>query len=71
MRPNYKKIYLDMLKQDQPEKLKDPKIQTLLQNLKTTEDVLNFNIGLLTESVSISKKDYLDLEKPIVGSWSK
>jgi Ala-tRNA(Pro) deacylase len=35
------------------------------------EEVLNFNIGLLTESVSISKKDYLNLEKPIVGSWSK
>ncbi|ALR29142.1 MULTISPECIES: hypothetical protein [Chryseobacterium] len=43
MRPNYKKIYQDMLKQDQPEKLQDPKIQTLLKNLKTTEDVLNFN----------------------------
>ncbi|SEW49264.1 hypothetical protein SAMN05421841_4074 [Chryseobacterium wanjuense] len=43
MRPNYKKIYLDMLKQDQPEKLQDPKIQSLLKNLKTTEDVLNFN----------------------------
>ncbi len=43
MRPNYKKIYLDMLKQDQPEKLQDPKVQSLLKNLKTTEDVLNFN----------------------------
>lgn len=32
-----------MLKQDQPEKLQDPKIQSLLKNLKTTEDVLNFN----------------------------
>lgn len=43
MRPNYFKIYQDMLKQEQPEKLQDPKIQSLLKNLKTTEDVLNFN----------------------------
>ncbi|SIQ85428.1 hypothetical protein SAMN05880574_1295 [Chryseobacterium sp. RU37D] len=46
MRPNYKRIYLDMLQEKQPEKLKDPKIQSLLKNLKTTEDILNFN-GLI------------------------
>ncbi|WP_415325724.1 helix-turn-helix domain-containing protein [Chryseobacterium sp. MMS23-Vi53] len=37
------KIYQDMLKQEHPDKLQDPKIQSLLKNLKTTEDVLNFN----------------------------
>lgn len=35
------------------------------------EDILNFNIGLLTESLQLSKKDYLALEKPELGTWSK
>lgn len=35
------------------------------------EDVLNFNIGLLTESLRISKTDYLNIEKPIVGKFSE
>ncbi|GAA5095348.1 hypothetical protein GCM10023210_27990 [Chryseobacterium ginsengisoli] len=43
MRPNYTRIYQDMLKEKDPEKLEDPKIQHLLKNLKTTEDILNFN----------------------------
>lgn len=43
MRPNYTKIYQDMLKEKDPEKLNDPKIQNLLKKLKTTEDILNFN----------------------------
>lgn len=34
------------------------------------EDVLNFNIGLLTDSLRLSKKDYLELEKPILGSFA-
>ena len=40
MRPNYKKIYQDMLKMEYPEKLKDPKIKELLEKLNTSEDVL-------------------------------
>lgn len=50
MRPNYAKIYQDMLKQDQPDKLKEPKVQALLKNLKTTEDVLNFNELIFKQS---------------------
>ncbi len=46
-----------MLKQDQPEKLKDPKIQTLLQNLKTTEDVLNFNELVFKQSKESMKNN--------------
>ncbi|MDV7698993.1 helix-turn-helix domain-containing protein [Chryseobacterium soli] len=50
MRPNYTKIYEDMLKQDYPDKLKDPKILTLLKKLNTTEDVLKFNDKLFEQS---------------------
>lgn len=50
MRPNYTKIYEDMLKQDYPDKLKDPKIVTLLKKLNTTEDVLKFNDKLFEQS---------------------
>ena len=44
--------------------------------LKTFADVelegeLNFNVGLLTESVTLSKENYLKLENPVVGKWSK
>lgn len=35
------------------------------------EDVLNFNIGLLTESVRMNKVDYLTIEKPITGKYSE
>lgn len=50
MRPNYKKIYQDMLKLEYPEKLKDPKIKELLDKLHTTEDVLKFNDKLFKQS---------------------
>lgn len=50
MRPNYKKIYQDMLKMDYPEKLKDPKVIELLKKLNTTEDVLNFNEKIFEQS---------------------
>jgi hypothetical protein len=50
MRPNYKKIYQDMLKLEHPEKLKDPKIKELLEKLHTSEDVLNFNDKLFKQS---------------------
>jgi response regulator of citrate/malate metabolism len=50
MRPNYTKIYEDMLKQDYPDKLKDPKILALLKKLNTTEDVLKFNDKLFEQS---------------------
>lgn len=50
MRPNYKKIYYDMLRLEHPEKLKDPKIKELLNKLNTTEDVLNFNEKIFAQS---------------------
>lgn len=50
MRPNYSKIYRDMLQSEHPEKLKDPKIQRQLKKLNTTEDVLKFNEKLFQQS---------------------
>ncbi|PWN65007.1 hypothetical protein C1631_020525 [Chryseobacterium phosphatilyticum] len=50
MRPNYKKIYQDMLKMEYPEKLKDPKVKELLGKLNTTEDILKFNDKLFKPS---------------------
>ncbi len=35
------------------------------------EDVLNFNIGLLTESLQMKKEDYLKLENPILGKFTE
>jgi response regulator of citrate/malate metabolism len=57
MRPNYTKIYQDMLKAKDPEKLKDPKIQRLIKNLKTTEDVLNFNDLVFKQSRESSQNN--------------
>lgn len=50
MRPNYSKIYQDILKEQYPEKLQDPKIQQLLKNLTTTEAVLSFNDKIFKQS---------------------
>ncbi|AZB24840.1 helix-turn-helix domain-containing protein [Chryseobacterium bernardetii] len=50
MRPNYKKIYQDMLKLEYPDKLKDPKIKELLGKLDTSEDILKFNDRLFKPS---------------------
>ncbi len=35
------------------------------------ENILNFNIGLLTESLQIEKFDFINIEKPILGKYSK
>lgn len=37
----------------------------------TLVDELNFNIGLLTESMTLSREDYFKIENPIVGEFSK
>ncbi|NIF07149.1 helix-turn-helix domain-containing protein [Chryseobacterium sp. Tr-659] len=50
MRPNYKKIYHDMLRLEHPEKLQDPKIRELLERLHTSEDVLRLNEKLFKSS---------------------
>ena len=39
-----------MLRLEYPEKLKDPKVQELLEKLHTTEDVLKFNDRLFKQS---------------------
>lgn len=39
-----------MLKADHPEKLEDPKIQKLLNGLRTTEEILNFNDLIFEQS---------------------
>ncbi|EJL70041.1 helix-turn-helix domain-containing protein [Chryseobacterium populi] len=50
MRPNYRKIFQDMLQLEHPDKLEDPKIRELLKKLNTTEEVLNFNDKLFKQS---------------------
>ncbi|MEY8761447.1 helix-turn-helix domain-containing protein [Chryseobacterium tongliaoense] len=50
MRPNYRKIFHDMLQLEHPDKLEDPKIRELLKKLNTTEEVLNFNDKLFKQS---------------------
>ncbi|RKS95955.1 helix-turn-helix domain-containing protein [Chryseobacterium defluvii] len=50
MRPNYKKIFHDILKKEHPEKLKDPSIKRLLSKLNTTEDVLKLNEKIFKQS---------------------
>lgn len=43
MRPNYTKIYTDLILERQPEMLTDLKIQTLISDLTTVEKVLKLN----------------------------
>jgi prolyl-tRNA editing enzyme YbaK/EbsC (Cys-tRNA(Pro) deacylase) len=38
---------------------------------ESLEDILNFNCGLLTESIQLKKSDYLVAENPIIGNFSK
>ncbi|ALR29416.1 MULTISPECIES: hypothetical protein [Chryseobacterium] len=56
MRPNYKRIYHDILKDQHPEKLKDAKVLYLLDNLKTMEDILRIN-ALVCDSSGKSSKN--------------
>jgi Ala-tRNA(Pro) deacylase len=44
-------------------------IQTYADN--NLEETLNFNIGLLTESLQLKKEDYVKLEQPIMGDYSE
>lgn len=50
MKPNYSKIYHDLLLTEHPEKLKDVKIKELLQNLNTSDEVIKFNEKLFAQS---------------------
>lgn len=57
MRPNYNKIYQDMLKLEYPDKLKEPKIKELLKKLNTSEDVLKLNEKLFEQSKESSQNN--------------
>lgn len=50
MKPNYTKIYHDLLLEEYPEKLKDGKVKELLQNLNTSDEVIKFNEKLFEQS---------------------
>ncbi|RNA63301.1 helix-turn-helix domain-containing protein [Chryseobacterium nematophagum] len=50
MRPNYHKIYTDIIEIEYPEKLNDPKIKNLLKKLNTTADVLKINHLIFKQS---------------------
>lgn len=47
-------------------------VQTLLdQSLIDQGELMNFNVGLRTESLRLNVKDYLELEKPIIEHFTK
>ncbi|MBW7676183.1 helix-turn-helix domain-containing protein [Chryseobacterium chendengshani] len=50
MKPNYTKIYHDLLLEEYPEKLKDVKVRELLQKLNTSDEVIKFNEKLFEQS---------------------
>lgn len=50
MKPNYSKIYHDLLLEEYPEKLKDVKVKELLKNLNTSEEVIKFNEKIFEQS---------------------
>jgi response regulator of citrate/malate metabolism len=55
MRPNYNRIYQDLLQQQHPEKLKCPKIREQLCKLDSTEDILKLNEKLFKQNKETSK----------------
>ncbi|MBK1895353.1 helix-turn-helix domain-containing protein [Chryseobacterium paridis] len=57
MRPNYSKIYHDMLRLEHPDKLEEPKIKELLKRLNTSDDVLKLNDRLFEQSKESSKNN--------------
>lgn len=57
MRPNYNKIYHDMLRLEHPDKLEEPKIKELLKRLNTSDDVLKFNERIFEQSKESSKNN--------------
>ena len=41
------------------------------ESLRTQGNSINFNAGLRTRSVSMKLEDYLEVEKPIISSFTK
>jgi len=50
VKPNYSKIYHDLLQAEHPEKLKDEKVLELLKNLNTSDEVIKFNEKIFKQS---------------------
>ncbi|MFL9835451.1 helix-turn-helix domain-containing protein [Chryseobacterium terrae] len=55
MRPNYNRIYQDLLQKQNPEKLECPKIREQLSRLDSTEEVLKLNEKLFKQCKETSK----------------
>ncbi|MEG1590364.1 helix-turn-helix domain-containing protein [Chryseobacterium sp.] len=55
MRPNYNRIYQDLLQQHYPEKLECPKIKEHLDRLDSTEEILKLNQRLFKQNKETSK----------------
>jgi|GEM_PF-4151133 len=57
MKPNYSKIYYDLIMEQDPEKLKDQYINRLIHNLNTSEDVIRLNEKLFKNSTENFKNN--------------
>ncbi|MXS72429.1 helix-turn-helix domain-containing protein [Flavobacteriaceae bacterium W22] len=55
MRPNYNKIYQDLLKMQYPEKLECPKVREQLTRLDSTEEILKLNEKLFKPTKETAK----------------
>ncbi|MFC7346372.1 helix-turn-helix domain-containing protein [Chryseobacterium zhengzhouense] len=55
MRPNYNRIYQDLLKMNHPEKLECPKVREQLEKLDSTEEILKLNERLFKQSKETAK----------------
>ena len=55
MKPNYKKIYYDLLASEFPDKLKDNKVRENLEKLNTSEEVIKFNDYIFQKSKESNK----------------
>ncbi len=59
MRPNYTKIYQDIISDYFPEKIKDPQITRLIGGLETAEDVIVLNDILFKKAEKSFKNQQL------------
>ncbi|REC40999.1 MULTISPECIES: helix-turn-helix domain-containing protein [Chryseobacterium] len=57
MRPNYNRIYQDLLQKQHPEKLECPKIREQLGRLDSTEEILKLNEKLFKQCKETSKNN--------------
>ncbi|MCX8524203.1 helix-turn-helix domain-containing protein [Chryseobacterium formosus] len=55
MRPNYNRIYEDLLKMKHPEKLECPKVKEQLGKLNSTDEILKLNERLFKPSKETAK----------------